>query len=82
MAIEYIEIGEAGPGIAEAALKHERSKALLRILARSSVGREFSIIELRRDGDSDVIIADCICDQVPSRNKAGIHGPRASLRSS
>lgn len=72
MTTEYFSIGDVLPGIDEAALKHERSKVLFRTLTQSPLRREFSIVELRLEGESDVIIADCVCDQVPSRNKAGI----------
>jgi integrative and conjugative element protein (TIGR02256 family) len=72
MTTEYFSIGDALSSIDEAALRQERSKVLFRALTQASVRREFSIVELRREGESDVIIADCVCDQVPSRNKAGI----------
>lgn len=72
MTTEYYSIGDALSSIDEAVLRQERSKVLFRTLTQAPLRREFSIVELRREGESDVIIADCVCDQVPSRNKAGI----------
>jgi hypothetical protein len=72
--VEYIPFGEKYPNLDSDCLKESVARNTLAICQGS---KDFEIIELRHlqkdDGKtSDVIVVDCVNDQVPSRNPVGI----------
>ncbi len=74
MAVEYIPFGEPYPDLAADRLVQQVAR---RMLAVCRASKDFEVIELRRferpDGKvSDIIVVNCIDDQVPSRNPVGI----------
>lgn len=80
MMLSFIPLGSALPDMSPAGFVSERAR---RTLAACAANKAFKLIELRRyeskAGTSfDVIVVDCINDQVPTRNKVGIM-PRERL---
>lgn len=74
MGIVYFPFGEPYPDLSPDHLLHSITRKTLTACARSS---DFDILELRhkvqKDGTvSDIIIVDCINDQIGSRNPVGI----------
>ncbi len=72
--VEYFEFGT---GLSEEACGAERVEAASAFCAAFASSRAFTFIERRvwesRDtGPCDVLIVDCVNDQVPSRNAAGV----------
>lgn len=73
MIVEFIPFGEPYPDLSNRLVHVIAQKTLTACLAT----KDFHVIELRRhisqdEGISDIIIVDCVNDQVPSRNQYGI----------
>lgn len=73
MAVEYFDFGWRYSEINEEVFQREKAKRTLSACLKS---RDFEVIELRylkhEERLADVIIVDCICDQVPTLNPFGI----------
>jgi len=74
MKIEFVPFGEELPGNDPGRLVYEISK---RVYSACLNNKDFELIELRKitrkNGEiNDIIVVDCINDQVPSRNSVGI----------
>lgn len=70
----YVDFGDSFTDLDPEHLKHPVSKKTLKLCSESS---SFDVIELRKiesgpDNYKDIIVVDCINDQVPSRNTQGI----------
>ncbi len=73
MTVEFIFFGDPYPDLSPDNLRQNVSKKILKLCKAS---KEFRIVELRyRSQDarvSDIIIVDCMNDQIPTRNPHGI----------
>ena len=72
--MDYVDFGEPLPGFDFKWLKHTFAKKTLKLCQESG---SFDVIELRKidlepTEYKDILIVDCINDQVPSRNTQGI----------
>ena len=72
MTVEFIPFGDPYPDLNNRLVHAIAQKTLIACLAT----RDFHVIELRHlgqdEGISDIIIVDCVNDQVPTRNQYGI----------
>jgi len=66
--IEFIDFGEVIPGLVITSFSPE----MQRMYNACQDNENFEIIELRKKEICEIIIADCLNDQVPTRNKFGI----------
>jgi integrative and conjugative element protein (TIGR02256 family) len=76
MPVEYLMYGEAYPDLSIEHLISPAGQQTVRLIS-GQARQDFELLELRylKDGDdtiADVIVVDCLNDQVPTRNPVGI----------